>query len=285
MNHSFYFMAGLPRAGSTLLKSIIDQNPNVHTEPVSPVMELMYHSEQYFKQSQQYIAYPKSKNAYKIVGSYIENYYYEIDKPIIIDHNRAWSNNIERIKTYLNPNPKIICPVRDISEILTSFITMVHRNSDEVSFIDEELIKGGFTVDDDNRCEYLMSDNGIVEQALWAQSQAFIRNETKHLLMVEYDDIVNTPQETMDRIYNFLEIDGYKHDFNNVKNNHRESEKQWNLKDMHYVRNKVQKISKKPEDVLSPFILNKYSKLEYWKYSDSTYLKNDNDDDKRHILS
>ena len=274
MNHSFHFMAGLPRAGSTLLKSIIDQNPNVHTEPISPVMEIMYHSEQYFKKSEQYIGYPKPKNAYKVVSSYIENYYYDVEKPIVIDHNRAWSNNIERIKTYLHPNPKIICPVRDISEILTSFITMVHRNSDEISFIDEKLIKGGFTVDDDNRCEYLMSDNGIVEQALWAQSQAFIRNETKYLLIVEYDDIVNTPQETMDRIYNFLEIDGYKHDFNNVKNNHRESEKQWNLKDMHYVRNKVQKISKKPEDVLSPFILNKYSKLEYWKYPNSTYLKN-----------
>ena len=96
MNHSFYFMAGLPRAGSTLLKSIIDQNPNVHTEPVSPVMELMYHSEQYFKQSEQYIGYSKPKNAYKIVGSYIQNYYYDVEKPIVIDHNRAWSNNIER---------------------------------------------------------------------------------------------------------------------------------------------------------------------------------------------
>ena len=138
---------------------------------------------------------------------------------------------------------------------------------------DEHLNERGFTVDDDNRCQYLMSDDGIVEQALWAQSQAFIRNETKHLLMVEYDDIVNTPQETMDRIYNFLEVDGYKHGFNNVKNNHRESEKQWNLKDMHHVRNKVQKISKKPEDVLSSFILNKYSKLEYWKYPDSPYLE------------
>ena len=274
MNHSFYFMAGLPRAGSTLLKSIIDQNPNIHTQPVTPIMELMYHNELYFTTSEQYIGYPNPEGAFNLVNSLIKNYYFNIKKPIIIDHNRAWSNNIERIKTYINPNPKIICPVRDITEILTSFITMIHRNSDEISFIDEELIKGGFTVDDDNRCQYLMSDEGIVEQALWAQSQAFIRNETKYLLMVEYDDIVNTPQETMDRIYNFLEIDGYKHDFNHVKNNHRESEKQWKLKDMHHVRNKVQKISKKPEDVLSPFILNKYSKLEYWKYPDNTYLTN-----------
>ena len=60
-------MAGLPRAGSTLLKSIIDQNPNVHTEPVSPVMELMYHTEQYFKQSEQYIGYPKPKMLIKLL--------------------------------------------------------------------------------------------------------------------------------------------------------------------------------------------------------------------------
>ena len=149
-------MAGLPRAGSTLLKSIIDQNPNVHTEPVSPVMELMYHTEEYFKQSEQYIGYPKPENAYKIIRSYIENYYYNVDKPVIIDHNRAWPNNIERIKAYITPNPKIICPVRDILEVLTSFITMIHRNSDEVSFVDEYLIEKGYTVDDDNRCQYLI---------------------------------------------------------------------------------------------------------------------------------
>ena len=50
-------------------------------------------------------------------------------------------------------------------------------------------------------------------------------------------------------------------------------EKQWNLKDMHHVRQKVKRTSKRPEDVLSPRILNKYKKLEYWKYPDSPYLE------------
>ena len=202
-----------------------------------------------------------------------DSYYFNVDKPVIIDHNRAWPNNIERIKAYITPNPKIICPVRDVLEVLTSFITMIHRNSDEVSFVDEYLIEKGFTVDDDNRCQYLMGDDGIVDQALWAQSQAFLRNDTKNLLMVEYNDIVDQPDETMRRIYDFLEVDYYKHDFNNVANTHRESEKQWNLKDMHHVRKQVKRISKRPEDVLSPRILNKYKKLEYWKYPDSLYLE------------
>ena len=37
--------------------------------------------------------------------------------------------------------------------------------------------------------------------------------------------------------------------------------------------NKLRGFSKRPEDVLSPRILNKYKKLEYWKYPDSPYLK------------
>ena len=272
MNKTYYFMAGLPRSCSTLLKSIIDQNPNIHANPVSPVMELMYWNDHYFTDSEQYLGYPKPKSAHKVISSIIDNYYFDTEDPIIIDHCRAWSNNIERIKTYITPNPKIICPVRDVLEVLTSFITMVHRNSDQVSFIDQHLIEKGFPVNDDNRCDYLMSKDGIVEQALWAQSQAFIRgDDKKYLLMVEYDDLVNSSDETMRRIYEFLELDYYQHDFGNVENNHREIDDQWYLKDMHYVRKEVKKKSKKPEDVLSDYILNKYSNLEYWKYSNHRY--------------
>ena len=42
---------------------------------------------------------------------------------------------------------------------------------------------------------------------------------------------------------------------------------------MHHVRKQVKRVSKRPEDVLSPRILNKYKKLEYWKYPDSPYFE------------
>ena len=38
---------------------------------------------------------------------------------------------------------------------------------------------------------------------------------------------------------------------------------------MHHVRDTISKISKKPEEVLSEYVLNKYSKLEYWKNSNN----------------
>ena len=272
MNKKYYFMAGLPRSGSTMLKSIINQNPNIHTEPVSPVLELTHYTNQYFMDSEQYLGYPKPNSAYKVISSIIEDYYDEVEKPIIIDHCRAWSNNIQMLKTFVTSNPKIICPVRNITEILTSFITMIRRNSDQVSFVDQHLIDSGLPINDDNRCHYLMSKDGIVEQALWAQSQAFIRgDDKKYLHLVEYDDLIQKPNETMEGIYEFLELDNYQHDFNHIENAHREVDDQWYLKDMHYVREKLEKKSKKPEDILSDDILNKYSNLEYWKYSNHRY--------------
>jgi sulfotransferase len=273
MNHQYYFMAGLPRSGSTLLKSILNQNPNVFASPISPVMELMYWNEDYFKRSEQYLAYPKPKSAYKIISGMLDNFYFDIDEPVVIDHCRAWPNNIERMKTYITPNPKIICPVRDVVEILTSFIAMIERNNDQQSFIDTHLLEHGLEVNNDNRCEHLMSEIGIVGQSLWAQYQAFVKNDIRHLYFVEYNDLIERPDETLKGIYEFLELDNYSHDFQNIYNSHRELDNEiYALKDMHYVRKELKKVSKKPENVLSSYILNKYSKQEYWKYSNHRYL-------------
>ena len=69
----------------------------------------------------------------------------------------------------------------------------------------------------------------------------------------------------------FLELDYYPHYFDNIKNNHREVEKQWGMKDMHEVRSTIKRVSKRPEEVLSDYVLNKYSNLEYWKVSSGKY--------------
>ena len=71
-------MAGLPRSGSTLLKSIINQNPDVHTEPVSPILELTHYNNKYYADSEQYLSHPKPKSAYKVVSSLIDNYYFDV---------------------------------------------------------------------------------------------------------------------------------------------------------------------------------------------------------------
>jgi|TARA_B100000287_G_scaffold202676_1_gene191375 sulfotransferase len=273
MKHEYYFMAGLPRSGVTLLKTLLDQNPKIHSGPISPVVELLYYNNKYFIDSESYDAFPKPKAAHRIVSSIIDNYYYDIEKPIIIDHNRAWPGNIERIKTYINPNPKIICTVRNVLDILTSFITLVHKNNDQVSYLDEFLIEKGYPCTDELRCQHLMSMEGIVGQSLYVLYKSlFICHDDSHLLLVEYEDIVNNPDVTMKRIYDFLELDYYQHNYTYIDNKHPENDKEWNLKDMHKVRKELKKISKDPKDILNEAVLYNFSDFEFWKNNNHKYI-------------
>lgn len=268
MHKDYIFVSGLPRSGSTLFKAILNQNPDIHAGAISPVLEVMYYTEQYFNESEQALAYPKPKQQHKIISSVIDNYYDDIDKPIIADSCRAWPNNVDRIQKYITKTPKILCPVRDVLEILASFIEMIHRNSNQVSYVDKAIRDKGYTgvIDDDLRCDYLMCPEGIVDQSLYAFGEGIRKGCEKYMHLIEYNDLVNRPEDIMMGIYKFLEIPYYNHDFGNVNHKYRERDNEvYGLSDMHEVRKQVKKTSKRPEEVLSDYVLNKYSGMEFWR--------------------
>lgn len=266
MHKTYFFESGLPRSGSTLLSSLLNQNPDLHCGAISPVLEIMYYTEQYFEGSEQALAYPKPQQHHKIISSVIENYYSDREEKYIIDKCRAWPNNVDRAQEYITKTPKIICPVRDVVEILASFIQMIHRNSNQVSFVDKALIEQGYELTDDNRCDYLMCPVGIVDQSLYAFGEGFRKGCEKYMHIVEYNDLVTNPEGTLKGIYKFLEIPEYSHDFKNVSNKYRERDNEvYGLQDMHQVHLEVKKTCRRPEEVLSDYVLNKYSNMEFWR--------------------
>lgn len=89
---TYFFESGLPRSGSTLFTALLNQHPQIHAGPLSPVIEAMYYQEKYFfEDSEHFIAYPKPLHARKVISSIIDNYYFDINEPYIIDKNRAWA--------------------------------------------------------------------------------------------------------------------------------------------------------------------------------------------------
>ena len=266
MDKIYFFESGLPRSGSTLLSAILNQNPDLHCGAISPVLEIMYYTEQYFEGSEQALAYPKPEQHHKIISSVIDNFYSDRNEQFVIDKCRAWPNNVDKIQKYITKTPKILCPVRDVLEILASFIQMIHRNPNQVSFIDKALNSYGYELTDDNRCDYLMCPEGIVDQSLYAFGQGFEKKCEQYMHLIEYNDLINHPEETFKKIYKFLEIPYFEHDFTNVSNKYRERDNEvYGLSDMHEVRKQVKKTSKRPEEVLSDYILNKYSGMEFWR--------------------
>ena len=264
--NAIYFLSGLPRSGNTLLSSILNQNPNVYCSPISPLFENLKALKAQSNLENNLIV-DFTANSEQAIKNYVTGFYQNCDKPIIFDRNKGWGSKESMTFAYqFMPNQtKIVFTVRDIPSILTSFISLV--GDEPVSYLDNQIRQYGIKpygkqTQDDLRCDLLM--NGQVSSCLATLDEA-IKIQAP-LYLVEYDDLVSKPQETLDGVYDFLEIDRWVHDFNNVKKLEVETLDVAGLPlNLHNVRPQVNKKSLDPKDVLSELTLNKYSNLEFWR--------------------
>ena len=202
----YYFLAGLPRTGNTLLSSLLNQNPDIYCSALSPLNSIIYEMNALLQNEN---ALRNTNNIPQTISKVIINYYSDNKQNIIIDREKAWATqaNFNLIKKYITPEPKIIFTIRPILEILTSWINILP----EYSFVDKEMQESDFWYKDyltknDNRCDFLMRPWGQIDKTIFSINQ-IIKPENKNVFcLIKYDDIVNTPQETMDKIYDFLEM-------------------------------------------------------------------------------
>jgi len=271
---TFYFMAGLPRAGSTLLSTLLNQNPKIYSGPSSPVLGVMYGIHEDFQSNELYTGYPKPDQVNEIIGSVIEHWYSDIDKPVVIDKNRAWCARVPFIEGYIKQEAKVIVPVRRIDEILASILTMIKRNpfqegQPRINFVDEYLVKNNIPINDENRCQHLLNPDGILWESLNATKLGVEQGHSDKFLFVDYNDLVEDPQKELNEIYEFLGEEPFEHTFENLSNNHREDDiTTYGLSDMHEVHSELKKVSSDPSEILPDSIVELYnsnkSNLEFW---------------------
>ena len=274
-------MAGLPRAGSTLLSTLLNQNPRFYSGPSSPVLGSMYNAHENFIGNELYTGYPKPDAVNKIIGSIIDNWFYDVDKPVVIDKNRAWCARVPFIEGYIQQEAKIIVPVRRVDEILASILTMIKRNpfqegQPRINFVDEYLVKANIPINDENRCQHLINPDGIIWESLNATKLGVDEGHSDKFHYVDYDDLVNDPQTELNKIYTFLGEESFEHTFDNLSNQHREDDlKTYGLSDMHEVHSKLEKNSSDPSTVLPASIIELYNNnkenLEFWKEPIKTF--------------
>ena len=272
-------MAGLPRAGSTLLSTLLNQNPRLYSGPSSPVLGAMYVTHDNFIANELYTGYPKPDQVNEIIGSVIEHWYSDIDKPVVIDKNRAWCARVPFIEGYIKQEAKVIVPVRRIDEILSSILTMIKRNSFQegqprINFVDEYLVKNNIPINDETRCQHLLSPDGIVWESLNATKLGVEEGHSDKFLFVDYNDLVKDPQKELNEIYEFLGEEPFEHTFENLSNEHREDDiTTYGLSDMHEVHSELKKVSTDPSEILPDSMIELYnsnkSNLEFWNVSKS----------------
>lgn len=259
----FYYLCGLPRSGNTLLATILNQNKNIAVTPNSILTEIYKHLYFLKTNNMTYLNFPDEKSFNNLLKETHKIYYKDWKQNIIIDRG-MWGvpNNLKFVKKYVNPNPKIIILVRNLLEVLASFIDWSNKN--ENAFIN----KHGKTVDE--KCDYLMSNqNQIVSQLIGIKHILDYENKNNYLL-IDYNDLVKKTSKTINRIYKFLDIKKYNHKFKNLQ---QYSVNGLSYKDnvlgnnLHNVKTKeICKTKRKLKKILTNYVINKYGlpKLNVW---------------------
>ena len=124
---TYFFLSGLPRSGSTLLGAILNQNPDIYSSATSPVLNLMKNFDDFYTNIIDN-HFPKEEFRKKTLTRIWNDWYSDIDSPIIIDKERFWPSSLTKAGI-ITKDIKIICTVRSILDILSSFILLNRKSS------------------------------------------------------------------------------------------------------------------------------------------------------------
>jgi sulfotransferase len=252
----YHFITGLPRSGSTLLSSILRQNPRFHssiTDPLATFVKGMIDTLQNEPGMKSEVPVERRKST---IQGMFDGFYAHVSQPVVFNTNRAWTYLTPQIKE-LYPQAKLLVTVRDIGWILDSF-EQAHRAHP----FSPNTVTGGAGKSVYERTDMLMSDTGVVGFPYVGVKQAITSAERSSLMLIEYDQLTRDPERIMRAVYNFLGETWWPHNFSDVAAN-------WDAYDqeigipLHRVRPVVGAI--KRDTILPPDIWAKYRNCEVWR--------------------
>jgi len=274
MIKNIFFQSSLPRAGSTLLQNIIGQNPNFYVTPTSGVLELLYGARNNYTNINEFKAQDPQlmESGFLSFCRYGLKGFYEgvTDKAFVLDKSRGWGIHYNFLSSFIpGGNPKIICMVRDPREVFSSMEKNFRKNQhyDHSNIVNHGSLKGTTT---HKRVE-IWSNSTPVGMAFERINQMILEEIDKKILFVKFENLTTQPDVQLKRIYEYLELPYYQHDFNNIQQLTQEDDSLYGIFGDHNIRHEIKPVQKNSKEILGKqtcdYILSKYNWFfNYFKY-------------------
>jgi hypothetical protein len=255
-----FFLSGLPRAGNTLFGSIMNQNPKVAVTANSITADIM--GELFtLKKTDIFQNYPDHKSFDNVAAKVFDHYYQDWKADYIIDR-APWGMpaNLNFLK-HTRKNIKIIVLVRDVIEVLASFVRWSQR--EPTAFINQ------YAKTVEEKCDKLMNHEGVIVKELIAVKH-LLQDKNKGLYkIIEYNDLVKHPKKTIESIYDYLEIPKFKHTYTNLnqfKVNNMQYDETPVGHNLHTIKtDRIEKASYDAYTIIPSSIINKYKECNFWQ--------------------
>lgn len=266
MVQKIFFQSSLPRAGSTLLQNVMGQNPDFYVTPTSGVLELVYAARANYTSSPEF----KAQDAQEMRQGFlnfcnqgVNGFFNAItDKPYVMDKSRGWGIHYGFLNSFY-PNPKIICMVRDLRGIYASMEKNFRKNQDKDSgIVNHAQMKGTTT---EKRVD-VWAQSQPVGLAIERLQQILKEGTGSQMLFVKFEDFCSDPEKEMKRIYNFLEVPYFQHDFNNVEQITKEDDEVYGIYGDHKIKSKIEPLKPDYKDVLGVGACNWIKSNYQWFY-------------------
>jgi len=250
-----FFLVALPRSGNTLFGSLMNQNPDIAVTPNSITLEIM---KDLFllKQTDVFQNYPDHKSLDNVLDSIFDTYYKDWPQKYIIDRGPVMTpGNFMLMQNHFKRPLKIIIILRDLMDVLASYIKWFEN--EPTAFPNKY---GHTTIE--QKLSMLMNKDGAIAKDLEAIKNSFNYPEICHYL--RYDDLVNQPEIEINKIYDFLEISRFNHNFKSLN--------QFKINDigyddtvvgnkMHTIREEIRKENNPYKSMIPQRIIDKYGHI------------------------
>jgi sulfotransferase len=271
MVEKIFFNSSLPRSGSTLLQNIMGQNPLFYVTPTSGVLELVFGARANYTHSPEFKAQDAEHMQMAFRGfcrDGIFGFYNSItEKPYVVDKSRGWGYYRDFLD-FFYPNPKILCMIRDPRAIFSSMEKNYRKNPDKASMMTNDSEMRNITTEQRIDTWANSQPIGLAFQRL---QQIIREGKDKNMLFIKFENLTSRPSDEMKKVYSYLELEYYDHDFNNIEQITKEDDEVYGVFGDHKIKSSIQQIKPDYNEVLgvnaSKWIRNNYAWFyEHFKY-------------------
>lgn len=271
MAQKIFFQSSLPRAGSTLFQNIMGQNPEFYVTPTSGVLELVYAARANYTSSPEFNAQDAElmkRGFVNFCHAGIHGYFNAItDKPFVLDKSRGWGIHYDFLNSFY-PNPKIICMVRDLRGIYASMEKNFRKNQHkDQGIVNHAEMKGTTT---EKRID-IWTNSQPVGLSIERLYQILREGISKKMLFIKYEDLARNPDAEMRKVYSYLELPYFQHDYDNIVQITQEDDSVYGIYGDHQIRTKLEPPSNDFKEVLGVNAANWIKTNFKWFYDEFKY--------------
>lgn len=208
VDKNIFHLVGMPRAGNTVLGAIINQNPNLQVSPLSPLSRTVSTLHQSFE-GEAWENFDWSSEQDSLARKVAQAWYSDYNAKSIIDRGMWYPEVVKR----LSDNPKVIILQRDIFEVFASFIKWANENIENFIYTNVTSRKP------EDVMSYLSQYGNVQTSArlIYTYQKYLEKNDDIQVMYIDYKELTGDTENVINNLYDFLEVDKFDHNFNNIK--------------------------------------------------------------------